>query len=373
MGAAAAWEIDVSDGRRVEEITLALGPRSYAIVVGAGVLEQVGPRLQRLGFQGRAVVVTSPHVGDLHAAPVVASLRAAGFDPVTLTIPDGEQEKTLSRLSALYDQLLEAGVDRRTPVVALGGGVIGDVVGFAAATTLRGLPLVQVPTTLLAQVDAGIGGKTGVDHARGKNLIGAFYQPRLVVADVAVLATLPARELRAGLAEVVKYGIIGDAGLFAELEARLEELKQLRAEVAVPIVAACARQKGAVVAADEREEAGGRAILNFGHTIGHALETLTGYQTYLHGEAVAIGMVAAARVSRRLGLCSEAVVDRLVALLKRAELPTELPAGTVGPRLVQAMRMDKKSVTGRIRFVAVTEIGRTKLVELSADQIGQQL
>jgi 3-dehydroquinate synthase len=255
--------------------------------------------------------------------------------------------------------------------VALGGGVIGDMAGFAAATVLRGIPVVQVPTTLLAQVDAAIGGKTGIDHARGKNLIGAFHQPRLVLADVDTLATLSRRELVAGLAEVVKYGTIGDPALFDEIERRLPELLALNRPVLVSVVAACARQKAQVVSADEREETGLRAVLNFGHTVGHAVETVTGYRQYLHGEAVAIGMIAAARISQQRGYCDKAVADRLEALLRSIGLPVALPAGVAHRELGRVMASDKKSTGGRIRFIALEAIGRTRAVELApADIVG---
>ncbi|TMA96851.1 MAG: 3-dehydroquinate synthase, partial [Deltaproteobacteria bacterium] len=271
------------------EVHVDLGARSYPVVIGAGLLAEVGPRLAAAGYRGRCALVTSERVGALYREPVAASLGQAGFAPVAVEIPDGEEHKNLAWLA-----------ERRSPLIALGGGVVGDLAGFAASTLLRGLPLVQVPTTLLAQVDAAIGGKTGINHALGKNLIGAFHQPRLVVIDVATLRTLPRREFVAGLAEVIKYGVIRDAELFATLEARLEALLGLEEAVLVPVVAACCRHKAAVVAADEREEGGERAVLNFGHTVGHALEVLTEYRRLLHGEAVAIGMVAAARVSRTL-------------------------------------------------------------------------
>jgi 3-dehydroquinate synthase len=273
----------------------------------------------------------------------------------------------------MFDALLRAGIERATPLVALGGGVVGDVTGFAAATLLRGLPIVQAPTTLLAQVDAAIGGKTAVDHPVGKNLIGAFHQPRLVLADVGVLGTLPRRELVAGLAEVVKYGVIGDANLFARLERDPTAVLTVDPTAFVPIVAACARQKAAVVAADEREERGERAVLNFGHTIGHALEAVTAYGRFLHGEAVAIGMVAAARVSAGLGLCDTATVDRITALLGRLGLPVAIPADVPMAELGAAMKADKKSVGGRIRFVAVEQVGRVTFVALTAQDIVDRL
>ena len=355
------------------EVHVDLGARAYPIVIGVGLLAEVGPRLAAAGYRGRCALVTSERVGALYREPVAASLGRAGFSPVAVEIPDGEEHKNLAWLAVLYDRLLDAGIERRSPLIALGGGVVGDLAGFAASTLLRGLPLVQVPTTLLAQVDAAIGGKTGINHALGKNLIGAFHQPRLVVIDVATLRTLPRREFVAGLAEVIKYGVIRDAELFATLEARLEALLGLEEAVLVPVVAACCRHKAAVVAADEREEGGERAVLNFGHTVGHALEVLTEYRRLLHGEAVAIGMVAAARVSRALGLCDAATVERLERLVRRAGLPTAMPDDVTPPALALAMHTDKKTAAGRIRFVCVEAIGRTRLVELSAEQVADQL
>jgi 3-dehydroquinate synthase len=359
--------------RLVREVVLDLGARSYPIVIGADLLAETGARLAAAGFQGRCALVTSERVGALHRAPVVASLERAGFRPTVVEIPDGEQHKNVAWLAVLYDRLLQAGLDRRSPLVALGGGVVTDLAGFAGGTLLRGLPTVLLPTTLLGQVDAAIGGKTGVNHVLGKNLIGVFHQPRLVLADVAVLATLPRRELVAGLAEVVKYGVIGDPALFQLVEQRLDAVLGLDPEVTVDLVTACARQKAAVVSADEREEGGQRAVLNFGHTVGHAVEALTEYRELLHGEAVAIGMVAAARVSCALGRCSADDVGRLTALLERLGLPTEIPAGLTPEALALAMQTDKKSRNGRIRFVCMEEIGRTAFVELSTQEIVSRL
>jgi len=357
----------------VEDVRVELGPRAYSVLIGADLLAEVGPRLAAQGLRGRCGLVTSSRVGELYREPVLASLRGAGFAPSVVELPDGEEHKNLAWLAVVYDRLINAGLERRSPVVALGGGVVTDLAGFAAATLLRGLPTALVPTTLLGQVDAAIGGKTGINHAVGKNLIGAFHQPRLVIADVSVLGTLPRRELVAGLAEVVKYGAIGDAGLFARLETELDDVLRLRADVLVAVVGACARQKAAVVADDEREERGGRAVLNFGHTLGHAIETLTEYRGLLHGEAVAIGMVAAARVSQALGRCAGETVERLTRLLKRTGLPTDIPSGLTPAALALAMQTDKKSANGRIRFVCLEAIGRTSFVELTGQEIVNHL
>jgi 3-dehydroquinate synthase len=356
-----------------ETVRVELGARAYDVVVGVDVLDTIGPRLVALGFTGRCGLVTSDRVGALYRRRVERSLVLAGLVPVVVEIPDGEEHKTLATLTRVFDVLLRAGVERRTPLVALGGGVVGDLTGFAAATLLRGIPVVQVPTTLLAQVDAAIGGKTAVDHPVGKNLIGAFHQPCLVLADVGVLGTLPRRELLAGLAEVVKYGVIGDAALFASLEADPVTVLTVDPTAFVPMVAACARQKAAVVAADEREERGERAVLNFGHTVGHALETVTGYGRFLHGEAVAIGMVAAARVSHALGACDATTVTRIRGLVGRLGLPVDLPVDVPATALAAAMKADKKSAAGQIRFVAVERVGRAKLVSLAAQEIVDRL
>ena len=370
-----AWSAEAAIMPPVSEETVRveLGTRSYDVVVGLDVLDTIGERMAALGVRGRCGVVTSDKVGALYRSRVERSLAHAGLTPVVVQIPDGEEHKTLATLSGIFDTLLRAGVERGTPLVALGGGVVGDVTGFAAATLLRGLPIVQVPTTLLAQVDAAIGGKTAIDHPVGKNLIGAFHQPRLVLADVGVLGTLPRRELVAGLAEVVKYGVIGDAELFARIERDPSAVLTIDPTAFVPIVAACARQKAAVVSADEREERGERAVLNFGHTVGHALEAVTSYGRFLHGEAVAIGMVAAARVSAGLGRCDAATVDRISRLLARLGLPVEIPTDVPPAALGAAMRADKKSVDGRIRFIAVEHVGRVTVVPLAAQDIVDRL
>ncbi len=358
--------------RQTEEVVVDLGARSYPVVVGAGVLDGVGERLAARGFRGRAALVTSERVGKLYGARVGGALRRAGLEPIVVEMPDGEEHKSMAWMARIQDRLLEAGLDRHSPVVGLGGGVLTDVAGFAAATLLRGLPTALLPTTLVGQVDAAIGGKTGVNHARGKNLIGLFHQPRLVIADVTTLDTLPERELRAGLAEVIKYGVIGDAALFARLE-RDPKAPLGDPEALVAMVAGCCRQKAAVVTADEREETGARAVLNFGHTVAHGLEALTDYREWLHGEAVAMGMVAAARVSRELGRCGAETVGRIEGTLKRAGLPTDIPKGITGPALAQAIRSDKKSAGGKIRFVVVEDIGRTGFVELSSEEIVSRL
>jgi 3-dehydroquinate synthase len=354
-----------SGGRRRVEV--ALGERSYAIEIGAGILGELGAALKRVVAPTRVFVVTTPPVGRRWAGPVLRSLREAGLRVKRFDVPDGERSKSLAQASRLWDQLLAAGADRGSAIVALGGGVVGDLAGFVAATLLRGVAVVQVPTSLLAMVDSSVGGKTGVNVPRGKNLVGAFHQPRLVWIDAATLRTLPPRQLRAGLAEVVKHAAIRDAGLFAALEAEGEGLLAAAPERFVPLLERNCAIKAAVVAADERES-GLRMHLNFGHTLGHAVEALARYRGILHGEAVAIGMAFAARRSEALGLAEPGTAARLVGLLERLGLPTELPAH---PRraYLAALSVDKKKRDARIRFVALRAIGRAETVPLLPREI----
>ncbi len=341
-------------------VTVRLGERSYSIKIGRHLGARLGAECARLGFAARCAVITDTHVGPRYAAPAVRSLQAAGFEPVVVTVPAGEPAKCLKVAAACYDQLAAHRLERRSFIVALGGGVVGDVAGFVAATYLRGLALVQAPTTLLAQVDSSVGGKVGVNLKAGKNLVGAFHQPRLVLCDLDTLATLPAREFRAGLAEVIKYGIIADAALFGRLERQMPRLLARDPQVLAPVIQRCCEIKAAVVGEDETES-GRRAILNFGHTIGHALEAISGYGTYLHGEAIAIGQTAAARLSAAvLGLPPSAVA-RVRELFRRAGLPTEVhlrPRALV--RLLAAMRLDKKVAGGEVRFVLARRLGEVE-------------
>jgi 3-dehydroquinate synthase len=353
-----------------EEIHVSLGDRCYPIVIGAGWLARVGERVREVvGPEAiRAAVVSDSRVAPLYVPPVSGALHAAGFTVSEIQIPEGEQHKNLAWLALLYDRLIEAQIERSSPVVAVGGGVVGDLAGFAAATVLRGVPLVQIPTTLLAQVDAAIGGKTGINHAAGKNLIGAFHQPRLVAIDVDTLHTLARREYVAGLAEVVKYGAILDAELFERLERNVEGLLRQDPALLADVVARCCRIKAGVVEADEKE-GGYRAILNFGHTIGHAIETLTEYRRLLHGEAVGIGMMCAARLSRAVGTLSRADVDRLERLLRALGVPTQVPTDLRREQIALAIEADKKASGGKISFVCLESIGRTRFVALSAAEI----
>ncbi|GIW40428.1 MAG: 3-dehydroquinate synthase [Candidatus Binatia bacterium] len=358
-------------GKKIEEtLTVSLGERSYPIYIGKGILGEVGAKLRELRCGTSAAVVTNNVVAPLYLGKVVRSLRDHGFETTTIEIPDGEEHKNLAWLTFVYDRLVDARLERNSPILALGGGVVGDLAGFAAATFLRGVPFVQLPTTLVAQVDASVGGKTGVNHPEGKNLIGAFYQPRFVLVDVRTLKTLPKREFTAGLAEVVKYGVILDPDLFALVEERLPALQALDEDLLVQVVRTCCAIKALVVAEDERES-GFRAVLNFGHTVGHAVESLTEYRRYLHGEAVAIGMAFAARFSAARGLCKQETAERVVRLLKRAHLPVTIPKEIRGKPLALAVETDKKIRGGKIRFVALEDIGRTRFLEVDPEEIGE--
>ncbi len=328
-----------------------LGERSYPIHIGEGLLDRRDLLQPHLGT-GRPFIVTNETVAPLY----LAALRATLGDSATAIVPDGEQHKTLANASSILDRLIAEGCGRDSTVFALGGGVVGDLAGFAAACYQRGVSWIQVPTTLLAQVDASVGGKTAVNHRAGKNLIGAFHQPRAVLCDTKTLHTLDARQFRAGLAEVIKHALIADAHFFDWLDANLPAL--LRREpgpIAEAIERSCAI-KARVVAADEREESGQRALLNLGHTFGHAIETGTGYAEWLHGEAVAAGIVLAARFSRRLRMLDAASHDRIVALLSKAGLPIAPPP--IGPeRFAALMKLDKKVRAGKLNLVLLERIG----------------
>jgi len=351
-----------------ESLRVELGERSYSIIIGSGVLAAVGAQVRGLCGPGRVAVVTNPTVGKLYLSRVSDSLRSAGCEVVTVEIPDGEEHKNLASLGSIYDRLLAAGFERRSPVVALGGGVVGDVTGFAAATLLRGVPFVQVPTTLLAQVDSSVGGKTGINHATGKNLIGAFYQPQLVLADLETLKTLPRRQFLSGLAEVIKYGLILDAGFFALLEQQLDRVLALDMDLLRQLVRRSCELKALVVRRDERES-DYRAILNFGHTLGHAVENLTEYKRFSHGEAVSIGMAFAAAFSAVRGYCGREVMQRTITLLQRAGLPVDLPPELLGERLARAVAGDKKAASGKVKFVCLAGLGATRFEHVSSEEI----
>lgn len=338
--------------------------RSYAIHVGSGILGQLGSLLAAAG-SGRAVVIADVAVVEPHAATVVAGMEQAGFDANLLTVPSGEASKSLVEAGRLWESLAQLGIDRQTVVVAVGGGVVGDLAGFVAAGFARGIPCWQVPTTLVAQVDSAIGGKTGINLRAGKNLVGAFWQPRGVIADIDTLATLPNREFISGLAEVVKYGMILDADFFAWLEDNATAVVTREPAAIGHIVRRSAELKAFVVERDEREQTGLRACLNYGHTFAHAFETATGYGTLLHGEAVSLGMVAAARLAADLGRIDEAVATRQRRLLEQFGLPvvTDTLHGISDDTLLAIMARDKKALHGRLRFVLPDRIGQVELIK----------
>ncbi|MGD8476539.1 MAG: 3-dehydroquinate synthase, partial [Burkholderiales bacterium] len=335
-------------------LTVDLDARSYPIVIGTGLLDDSKLIADHLA-SNRVVVVTNETVAPLFLGRLQASFAKARIDVLAITLPDGERYKTWQTLNSIFDQMLAARCDRTTTIVALGGGVVGDVAGFAAATYQRGIPFIQIPTTLLAQVDSSVGGKTAINHPMGKNMIGAFYQPRLVLADIETLEALPQRELSAGLAEVIKYGAIMHGDFFGWLEENMDRLMARDPGALIHAVEVSCRCKAEIVAADERE-GGTRALLNFGHTFGHAIETGLGYGTWLHGEAVAAGMLLAARLSARQREISEDDVKRLERLLERAGLPTSAPA-LGAKRYLELMGHDKKVHKGKLRLVLLRSIG----------------
>jgi 3-dehydroquinate synthase len=342
----------------MQTVTVALGERSYTIHIGQGVLDEVGDVLGKLPLTKKALVVTQPAIAAAYGDRVLQSLRSRGFSAEAFEVLDAEEAKSLGWLERIYDRAVELRLDRRSPIIALGGGVVGDVAGFAAATYMRGVPFVQMPTTLLAQVDSSIGGKTAINHPRGKNLIGAFYQPRVVLIDAGTLQTLSGRELRSGLAEVVKYGIIAKPDLFELLEGCTSAGLLQDAALLTRVIHDCCQIKAEVVAADEHET-GIRAILNFGHTFGHAIEAAGGFSTYTHGEAVAIGMIWATNLSVRMGLCAPELLERLTRLLRTLGLPIALEEPLDGIR--DALLMDKKAVAGRLRFILAEGLGRVSI------------
>ncbi len=339
-------------------VQVPLGHRSYVIKVGGGLLSRLGAECARLKLGQRCAVITDSNVGKHFAKAALKSLSASGFEPVLIPVPAGEKSKRIAVVEQCYDQLAAHRLERKSFVVALGGGVVGDLAGFVAATYLRGIPFVQVPTTLLAQVDSSVGGKTGVNLRAGKNLVGAFYQPRLVLCDLDALKTLPRREYVSGLAEVIKYGIIYDAILFAQLERNLPKLLQRDAATLAAVIARCCEIKADVVGQDETES-GLRAILNFGHTIGHAIENSSGYGKFLHGEAIAIGQVAAARLSQKILGLPSGEVERIETLFARAGLPVKIKLNPARRRKrFAAMKLDKKVSAGEIKFVLAEKIGK---------------
>ena len=343
----------------MKTLPLDLGDRSYPIYIGAGLLDR--PELLSRHIPGtRVAIVTNETVAPLYLARLRA--HVVSLKPVEVVLPDGEQYKSLEVLNRIFDALLSARCDRRTTIIALGGGVIGDMAGFAAASYQRGVPFIQVPTTLLAQVDSSVGGKTGVNHPLGKNMIGAFYQPRAVIIDTDTLNTLPDRELSSGLAEVIKYGLIRDPEFFSWLEVNLDKLLARDPEALAYAIHRSCRNKAEVVAADERES-GVRATLNLGHSFGHAIETGMGYGNWLHGEAIAAGMVMASDLSRRLKWLSAADVARVEKLIRRARLPVRAPGTLSAARFLELMAVDKKVLDGRLRLVLLKRLGEAVVTD----------
>ena len=342
-------------------VDVALGAKSYAVVVERGVLTTVGARLRALGVGSRTALVTAPAILRLYGKPVTESLENAGFTVTVVEVPDGESAKTLAVAEACWNALLAAGLDRTSTVLALGGGAVGDLAGFVAATYMRGLNFVQAPTTVLAQVDASIGGKTAIDHPIAKNLIGAFYQPRLVLIDPSTAATLPERDFRSGLAEIVKHGIVLDAEYFADLERSVPEIRARDGATLERIIGGSCRLKAGVIERDPEEKSELRFALNYGHTIGHALEATGGFTRFTHGEAVSLGIVAEARLAARLGVASAGTADRQVRLLEAVGLPVRVSDVDV-EAVLGATRRDKKSRDGRVPFVLAPEIGAYRVV-----------
>lgn len=340
--------------------------------MGAGALKEVGGRLSTLAKGRRTAVVSDPSISNLHGPTVTESLRSAGFSVSEILVPEGEAAKTLAVAERCWDECLGDGLDRSSTLLALGGGAVGDLAGFVAATYMRGIPFVQLPTTLLAQVDASIGGKVAIDHPRAKNLIGAFHQPLMVVVDPGVLGTLPDPEFRSGLAEVVKHGIVLDAGYFADVEAHVPQILSKDLPTLERIIAASCRLKGRIVEEDERES-GLRAALNYGHTVGHALEAATAYSRWLHGQAVSLGIVAAAKLAERLGLTDREIVKRQIRLLRALGLPVSFSDPTP-QAIVEAIGRDKKARDGKVPFVLAPRIGEFRLVfDIPGELVAQVL
>ena len=335
-------------------VQVRLGSDSYQIHIGSGLLGQTIQRLTEIGVSGKLVIITNPVVKKLYGQSLEQTLASNGFEVTTLEVPDGEEHKSLDTAGRLFQELSNAYAERTTPILALGGGVIGDLAGFVAATYQRGVPLVQIPTTLLAQVDSSIGGKVAVNHGQLKNNIGAFYQPRVVITDTDTLKTLDNREFNNGLAEVIKSAVVRDAEFFAFIEENLDNIKSLDTDALEEVVFRSAKIKAEIVEKDERD-LGLRSILNYGHTVGHAIETASDFKT-THGEAVAMGMLVAGRISHRLGIMDKNELSRLKAVIARAGLPTSMPELNT-ERIIEAMRHDKKIAQGKIRFVLPRKIG----------------
>jgi 3-dehydroquinate synthase len=346
----------------MHKIRVRLENSEYDILIGNGILGDVAHSIAPLFEASRILIVTNPSVDGLYGSTLRKALESLPCDVLTELIPEGEEWKNLSTFEKLIDRMAEARLDRKSLLVALGGGVVGDIAGFAAATFMRGIPYVQVPTTLLAQVDSSIGGKVGVDHQLAKNLVGSFYQPALVCIDPAMLASLPDAQVRNGVAEIIKYGMIADEGLFMLLERQMKSLPRLEPGLLEEVIRRCCQIKARIVQQDVRETTGLRMILNYGHTIGHAVEAVTGYTRFSHGEAIAIGMTAAAKIARIMDLATEEVETRQRELLSGAGLPIAL-TGIETAQLIEATLLDKKATGGRTRFVIPLAVGKVVVKE----------
>lgn len=348
-------------------VEVELGERSYNIHIGSDILSTIGERIKQFHFPHKAVLVSNSDLIKLYGEKIILNLKKNGFEIEIIEVPDGERHKNMQEAEKIYDRLLSSKHDRYSPLIALGGGVIGDLTGFVAATYRRGVPYIQLPTSLLAQVDSSVGGKTAVNHPLGKNMIGAFYQPAGVFIDLNVLKTLPEIEFRSGMAEIIKYGIIADEMLFNFLENRIEDIKNLDFNAVQYIIEASCKIKASIVSKDELEK-GLRSVLNYGHTIGHALESLTGYEKYRHGEAVAIGMTVAAHISHEAGLCDIKDVERVKGLIESFDLPTQLPE--ISPeKILSTLYYDKKVKNDRIKLILMKKLGSVVIRDDILDKI----
>jgi 3-dehydroquinate synthase len=351
----------------MKRLNIDLADRSYEILIGRGLLQRTAEWVMAVAKPSRVVIITHPSINQLYGEKLSSSFSKANLPTDIIEVPEGEKSKSLEQAEKIYDQLLKWKCDRQTVLVALGGGVIGDLTGFIAATYVRGVTFIQVPTTLLAQVDSSVGGKTAVNHPLGKNMIGVFYQPKLVVVDIETLKTLPEKEYKAGIAEIIKHGVIEDAELFGYLESHVEPIMAQESEPLEHIIATSCAIKARVVEKDERESHY-RMVLNFGHTVGHAVESLTGYSKFIHGEAVAIGMVYAAKLSHLMGRCIEEVTHRITGLIENFGLPTKLPP-LKAEDMIQSMYLDKKTAHKKIRFILVKDIGTIEIVDSVAESL----
>ncbi|RJQ33109.1 MAG: 3-dehydroquinate synthase [Actinobacteria bacterium] len=352
-------------------IYVSLGDRSYPIHIGVDNLSTIGQKLRLHNFGGRVVIISNPEVLSLYKSTIDKSIISAGLSLEVIEVASGEETKSLDNANDIYEKLLKLNVDRYTPIIAFGGGVVGDLAGFVAATYMRGTPYIQIPTTLLAQVDSSVGGKVAVNHPMAKNIIGCFYQPRFVLADVLSLKSLPEKEYVSGLAEVIKYSFIADNQFLEYLDENIGKLVDKAEDVLIEIVKRCCLIKAKIVEADERDQ-GLRAVLNLGHTVGHALESLSQYHKYLHGEAIAVGLLASAHISQLKGYIDKSLVEKTKNLLERANLPTKIEGISVND-IIQKMALDKKAISGKVRFVLVKAPGETVVENVESKLVEEAL